>query len=177
MGCAAGAGFVHTAVGGARPDASSSTRLWGREAGRGFRPHGRGGAGPGAGSSTDQCVRDVPAGDAAHHVGMEDAKDADHPDVSRQVGLALRAHRRELGQSQRAYAAERQISRAQLARMEHDASGVKLGDVADALEGTGYCLAVVPVDAGPTVDWDPTDLEARTRDGRGIPQSPPRDGP
>lgn len=100
---------------------------------------------------------------------MENGRDANHLGVAEQVGLALRGHRRELGQSQRAYAAARGMSRSQLARMEHDASGMKLGDVADALEGTGYCLAVVPVDATPDMDWDPTDLEARTRDGHRFP--------
>ena len=101
---------------------------------------------------------------------MENGRDANHLGVAEQVGLALRGHRRELGQSQRAYAAARGMSRSQLARMEHDASGMKLGDVADALEGTGYCLAVVPVDATPDMDWDPTDLEARTRDGHRFPR-------
>lgn len=97
-----------------------------------------------------------------------DAKDG-HPDVSRQVGLALRSHRRALGQGQRAYAAQRGMSKTHLARIEHDASGVTLGAVAEALEGTGFCLAVVPVVAAPVIDWDPTDLEARTRDGRRFP--------
>ena len=100
---------------------------------------------------------------------MENGRDANHLGVAEQVGLALRGHGRELGPSQRAYAAARGMSRSQLARMEHDASGMKLGDVADALEGTGYCLAVVPVDATPDMDWDPTDLEARTRDGHRFP--------
>lgn len=100
---------------------------------------------------------------------MEIAEDVNHPDISKQVGLALRGHRRELGQSQRAYAAQRGLSKSQLARLERDASGMALEAVADALEGTGYCLAVVPVDAAPDIDWDPTDLEARTRDGRRFP--------
>lgn len=100
---------------------------------------------------------------------MDDAKDANAPDISKQVGLALRGHRRGLGQSQRAYAAHRGLSKSQLARLESDASGMTLGAVADALEGTGYCLAVVPVDATPDIDWDPTDQEARTRDGRRFP--------
>lgn len=100
---------------------------------------------------------------------MENARAVQHPDISQQVGLALRGHRRELGQSQRAYAETRGMSRSQLARMEHEAAGLKLGDVAEALDGTGYCLAVVPMGATPDVEWDPTDLEARTRDGRRFP--------
>lgn len=100
---------------------------------------------------------------------MEHGEDANYLTVTKQVGLALRGHRRELGQSQRAYAAQRGMSKTQLARMEHDSSGVTLGAVADVLEGTGYCLAVVPVDAAPAIDWDPTDLDARTRDGRRFP--------
>lgn len=89
--------------------------------------------------------------------------------VTQQVGLALRAHRRKVGRSQREYAAERGIGRAQLAKMEMDASGVTLGAVMRVLEGTGYRLAVVPVDAVPSIDWDHTDLEARTRKGRRFP--------
>ncbi len=61
------------------------------------------------------------------------------------------------------------MSRAQLGKLEVDASGVTLGAVDKALEGTGYCLAVIPVGAAPAIDWDPRDLEARTRDGRRFP--------
>ncbi len=98
------------------------------------------------------------SGNAPKHVG-----------VAQQVGLALRAHRRQLGQSQRAYAAERGISKAQLAKMECDASGVTLGALASALEGTGFCLVVIPIDAAPDVEWEPSDLEARTRSGSRFP--------
>lgn len=100
---------------------------------------------------------------------MEARKHEIRQGVALQVGLALRAHRRQLGQSQRAYAAERGVSRAQLAKMELDASGVTLGAVADLLEGTGYCVAVIPVDTAPAIDWDPTDLDARTRSGSRFP--------
>ena len=114
--------------------------------------------------------REAVADGAAHPVWMEHSGNAPkHVGVAQQVGLALRAHRRELGKSQRAYAAQRGISNAQLAKMERDASGVTLGAVASALEGTGYCLVVLPVDAAPDVEWDPTDLEARTRSGSRFP--------
>lgn len=120
-------------------------------------------------SSTASLRAGEAAGKTAHHEGMEDMKDVNHQGVAKEVGLALRGHRRQLGQSQRAYAAQRGMNRAQLARMELDASGVPLGAVADVLEGTGYCLAVIPVGTAPVIDWDPTDLEARTRAGARFP--------
>jgi hypothetical protein len=84
--------------------------------------------------------------------------------LAREVGLVLRAHRRELGKSQRAYAATRRVSRGMLARAEVDASSLTLGAAASLPEGSAFTLAVVPADAErPPVDWEPTDLVARTR--------------
>jgi transcriptional regulator with XRE-family HTH domain len=62
--------------------------------------------------------------------------------VSDEVGLALRAHRRALGLSQRSYAASRGLSRAMLARLEAGAGRMSLDTVVDALEGTGFVLKV-----------------------------------
>lgn len=88
----------------------------------------------------------------------------------RDVGLALRSDRRLRGQSQRAYARERSISRQDLARAEVDAGGLRLGAVMQLLEGTGFELAVVRTDqAPPAIRWDLTDLEARTRRGSRFP--------
>lgn len=58
------------------------------------------------------------------------------------VGLALRAHRRELRLSQRAYAARRGLGRTMLARLEAGAGRMSLDTVVEALDGTGFALAV-----------------------------------
>ncbi|HZK06470.1 MAG TPA: helix-turn-helix transcriptional regulator [Actinomycetaceae bacterium] len=89
--------------------------------------------------------------------------------VARHVGLALRSHRRKLGLSQRGYATRRGISRGQLAKMESDASAVTLRAITDALEGTGFSLAIVQEGTAPAIPWDSTDLEARTRGGGRFP--------
>lgn len=114
--------------------------------------------------------------------------------VSDEVGLALRAHRRSLGLSQRRYAASRGLSRAMLARLEAGAGRMSLDTVVDALQGTGFVLRVgfdplppqpsgaaaedevtpatdtaelpiAPVDTVPPEAWQPTDLVARVRGG------------
>lgn len=114
--------------------------------------------------------------------------------VSDEVGLALRAHRRALGLSQRSYAASRGLSRAMLARLEAGAGRMSLETVVDALQGTGFVLRVgfdplppqpsgaaaegavgqvgeadelpfAPVDTVPPEAWQPTDLVARVRGG------------
>lgn len=89
--------------------------------------------------------------------------------VRRDVGLALRAHRRELAQSQRGYARRRGLSRDVLARAEVDAGRLSLEVVTCLLKSTGFELAVVPVGRSPHVDWDRTDLAARTRSGSRFP--------
>lgn len=92
------------------------------------------------------------------------------PSVREQVGLALRADRRQRGQSQRAYAATRNLSRDMLARAEVDAGGFRLSTVAALLEGAGFELAILPVaSGGPGTWWDPTDVAARTRAGGRFP--------
>lgn len=87
----------------------------------------------------------------------------------RDVGLALRAHRRQRAQSQRAYARDRGLSRDVLARAEVDAGSLSLAALLSLLQGTGFELAVVPAGARPDVEWDRTDLEARTRSGSRFP--------
>lgn len=92
------------------------------------------------------------------------------PTVERAVGLALRAHRRVVGQSQRAYAAARGLSRSMLARAEVDASSMSLETVRRLLETTGFELLVAPVGGSPDeVEWDPFDLVASTRAGSRFP--------
>jgi hypothetical protein len=114
--------------------------------------------------------------------------------VADEVGLALRAHRRQLGLSQRAYAVPRGLSRAMLARLEAGAGQMSLATVSQALEGTGFRLYVgrddtegPPPVAGarparlprrpggeqtpelgrpvPADEWEATDLVARVRGG------------
>lgn len=90
--------------------------------------------------------------------------------VLREVGLALRAHRRERGESQRAYAKARRLSRELIARVEVNAGMTSLSGIVSMLDGTGYELAVVPVGVDrPRPAWDDTDLQARTRAGSRFP--------
>ena len=94
--------------------------------------------------------------------------------VADAVGLALRDHRRRLGLSQRAYAAVRGRPPVAIARLESAAGSLRLDDVVDALEGTGFAMALVTCadsDAGvaaavvPPASWPVTELLARVRDG------------
>lgn len=91
------------------------------------------------------------------------------PDVVEQMGLALRAHRRALGVSQRAYALTRGLSKSLMGRVERDAGRVSLRTAAELLAGTGFVLAVVREDEAPDTRWDETDLLARTRAGARFP--------
>lgn len=91
------------------------------------------------------------------------------------VGLALRDHRRRLGLSQRAYARLRSKTPSSIARLESSAGCSQLKAVIEALDGTGFELALVrPGDedtgstpaaiVGPDA-WPMTELLARVRDG------------
>ncbi|WP_392543077.1 hypothetical protein [Oryzobacter telluris] len=59
-----------------------------------------------------------------------------------EVGLAIRADRRRLGLSQRAYATRRQLSAALVARLETRAGDLKLADVIRGLDGTQFALCL-----------------------------------
>jgi hypothetical protein len=88
----------------------------------------------------------------------------------RDVGLALRAARRRVGQSQRAYADERGLSRKVLSTAEVDAGRLSLASLLRLLDGTGFELAVVPSEsAGADMGWEPSDLAALTRSGSRFP--------
>lgn len=100
----------------------------------------------------------------------------------RDIGLALRAHRRARGESQRAYAAGRGIGRETIARAEVDAGSLRLADLLRLLDETGFELVVLPVGLErPEVCWDATDLRATTRSGHRFPAHravrPSRSGP
>ena len=89
------------------------------------------------------------------------------------IGLALRAHRHHLRQSQRAYAARRHWTQTHVARLETTADTQRLADILQALHGTGYTLALVttPSSTAPTTiitptHWPTPELIARVRGGR-----------
>ncbi|MBM6404820.1 hypothetical protein JQN72_11255 [Phycicoccus sp. CSK15P-2] len=69
-----------------------------------------------------------------------------------EVGLALRAHRRRLRLSQRAYARLRGYSRATLGRLESSAGGHRLDDLVHALQGTGFALYLGREPSDPQAD-------------------------
>ncbi|MFC7487510.1 helix-turn-helix domain-containing protein [Knoellia sp. CPCC 206453] len=110
------------------------------------------------------AIRQAELDDAVRRLTVADA-----------VGLALRAHRRRLGLSQRAYAAVRGRPPVAIARLESSAGSLRLDDVVEALEGTGFALALVTradSDAGTVAatvvepgSWPLTELLARVRDG------------
>lgn len=81
-----------------------------------------------------------------HHAGYGAA----HHDLllAEAVASALRDHRRRLGLSQRAYAAVRRRARSVIALQESSAGSLCLDDVVTALEGTGFCLALVQCPVG-----------------------------
>ena len=95
--------------------------------------------------------------------------------VADAVGLALRDHRRRLGLSQRAYAAVRGRPPVAIARLESSAGSLRLDDVVEALDGTGFALALVKGADGDVGNvaatvvepgsWPLTELLARVRDG------------
>lgn len=66
-----------------------------------------------------------------------------HLDLVQLLALAFRQHRREEGMSQRAYAKFRGWSKGRQSRLEAAAGELRLDLLVDALEGTGFALAVV----------------------------------
>ncbi|QDB80518.1 helix-turn-helix transcriptional regulator [Georgenia wutianyii] len=86
-----------------------------------------------------------------------------------QVGLVLRATRRELGMSQRAFAEAAGVPKSTLARVERSALGCSLELVLDLLGRTGHSLGVVGADGELVTRWTPTDLRARDRSDRRFP--------
>jgi len=86
--------------------------------------------------------------------------------VADEVGLALRAHRRQLALSQRAYAAARGLSRARVARLESGAGRMSLDTVVTALHGTGFALHVsCAEDDGPEPDGGAGALAVKDSEG------------
>ncbi len=87
------------------------------------------------------CDRPAEPSGVQEAKGVQEARAA--LTVADAVGLALRAHRRAVGMSQRDYAGYRGWSHARVARLEAKAGGLKLADVIEALEPTGFRLALV----------------------------------
>ena len=88
------------------------------------------------------------------------------------IGLALRRQRNLAGTSQREHALKSGWSKSHQARLETDPGRLKLADVLAALEGTSYHLELRRDDDGrlvEPVEWYPTELVARFRDGRRFP--------
>lgn len=89
-----------------------------------------------------------------------------------QIAMAIRAHRRALRVSQRAWARAIGISAARVARMESDPLSQRVDSVVALLELTGHRLAVVD-GAGRRVDdeaaWPEVERAARDRLGRRFP--------
>ncbi len=105
-----------------------------------------------------------------------------------EVGLAVRADRRRLRLSRRAYATRRRWPLSRVVRLEAGAGGMTLAEVVSALDGTEYVLAVCRrPDGGPPPDdasdgaaalpvpvalpeWGRSELIARVRgEGRPFP--------
>ncbi|HLV04118.1 helix-turn-helix transcriptional regulator [uncultured Georgenia sp.] len=102
-------------------------------------------------------------------MGQGTGQDAGPVTFPEQVGLALRAYRREHGLSQRAFAQLITVPQATVARLERSADRCSLATVCSVLARTGYALAVVDGDGVPVTEWDVTDLVARDRSGRRFP--------
>lgn len=88
---------------------------------------------------------------------------------SDQVGLVLRAYRRERGLSQRAFAEEVRVTQPTVARLERSAEMCSLGTISRLLAATGHTLGVVDADGALVTRWSATDLQARDRAGRRFP--------
>ncbi|CAN5822401.1 hypothetical protein BH24ACT8_BH24ACT8_12800 [soil metagenome] len=99
----------------------------------------------------------------------------DDLDTGRAVGLAMRAHRRVVGETQRVYAVRRGWSKTHQSRLESSADQVRLDQVMHALEGTGFELVLRRMDRDPdpqevrAEDWPVTEVVALDGQGRRFP--------
>ncbi|PYF99003.1 Helix-turn-helix domain-containing protein [Georgenia satyanarayanai] len=89
--------------------------------------------------------------------------------VDEQIGLALRAYRRDQGLSQRGLAELVGVPQPTIARLERSPLASSLRTVTSLLATAGYVLAVVDTDGQPVGAWSMTDLRARDRSGRRFP--------
>lgn len=93
----------------------------------------------------------------------------ERPGPAEQVGLALRAFRREHGLSQRALADRWGLCQALVARVERRAGELSMDTSLALLARAGMTMAVLDGEGMPVVDWEPTDLAATDRGGRRFP--------
>lgn len=93
----------------------------------------------------------------------------EHVPFSKQVGLVVRAYRRQHRLSQRALARALGMPQSTLARLERSADRSSLRTVVDVLAATGHALGVVDADGDLVTVFDSTDLQARDRGGRHFP--------
>src|SRR5690625_6060254 len=107
-------------------------------------------------------------------MGQGTGQDAGPVTFPEQVGLALRAYRREHGLSQRAFAQLITVPQATVARLERSADRCSLATVCSVLARTGYALAVVDGDGVPGTERGGADRVARYRHRRRFPA--PRTG-
>ena len=141
-------------AGGAQPDDS------------GAQP-GEGRAQPGGGEARPDGAADDPGGLVS--LARADVAGPPTPGPAEQVGLALRAFRRERGWSQRALAESWGIPQSLVARAERHAEQLSLDACLALLRRAGVGLAVLGPDGMPVVRWEETDLLATDRSGRRFP--------
>jgi transcriptional regulator with XRE-family HTH domain len=131
----------------------------------------------------------LPPGKTSRTLIAERSAAAEGYDVRAAITMAVRADRRRLGLDQRGYAALKGWSKSQLARLESDPGSIRLVQVLQVLDGTGFGLGVHatvdgpdPDDGGPAAagvavegppleaeDWPVAELLARTGAGARFP--------
>ena len=92
--------------------------------------------------------------------------------LEQSIAMALRSHRGTLGEGQRDHAARRGWSAAHQARLERDPGNRKLGQIVQALDGTGFRLALLGAQTGiesSPESWPTSELLARDAAGRRLP--------
>lgn len=85
------------------------------------------------------------------------------------IVLALRAHRSQLGLSQRDYAGILGMSKSSVGRLESDPCAIRLGEVLVALEPTGFSLRLWDDAAGVEAEFEVSARLARDASGRRLP--------
>jgi hypothetical protein len=92
--------------------------------------------------------------------------------LAQSIAMALRSHRGTLGEGQRDYAERRGWSAAHQARLERDPDNRKLAQIMEALDGTGFRLALLREHTGAESapeSWPTSELVARDAAGRRLP--------
>ncbi|KUG56862.1 hypothetical protein AVL62_12085 [Serinicoccus chungangensis] len=111
----------------------------------------------------EECPDGVPTSPGSEVAGPR------RPGAAEQVGLALRAFRRERGWSQRALAQSWGVHQSLVARAERHAEQLTLDVCLELLRRAGVGLAVLGPDGMPVISWEEADLVAVDRSGRRFP--------